>query len=375
MNTRNFPKEKIVNLVKTLINSAYLFLGYEGLANYIIKTRNRKNMKSEFEGRLIVIDEIHNIRMAEDNENKKVAIQLLSLVKTVDNLRLLLLSATPMYNNYREIIWLINLMNANDRRGLIDAKDVFDAKGNFKEGGKELLIRKATGYVSYVRGENPYLFPYRVFPYQFSPKNTFDDPSNSYPKYQMNGKKIVKDDQLTILKNQIFLNNIGSYQSKVYKYIIDNLRKQKITITTAKGTTREMPSFANMESFGYTMLQIPIQSLIISYPLSELEDVIKNIPPVESYEDSLSDVSDETRDVNVGGDGSDLEGGEPSEMDELSSIQMDESEREKEAENQDVSLIAASAASALATRPPGVVCRRGRRAAIFVRFFVLVVAR
>ena len=70
-NVKNLPREKVMNQIKTLINNAYLFLGYDGFANYIIKTRQKKNEKNEFQGRLIVIDEVHNIRNTEDNENKK----------------------------------------------------------------------------------------------------------------------------------------------------------------------------------------------------------------------------------------------------------------------------------------------------------------
>ena len=196
MNMKGLTKEKVVSQVKNIINASYLFLGYIEFANYIEKIKEVKgsykneadkhvkmvrNLKYEFDNRLIVIDEIHNIRIADENKNKKVALQLLDLVKSAANMRLLLLSATPMYNSYREIIWLLNLMNLNDRRATIEIKDVFDKDGNFKKGPngederKELLIRKATGYVSFVRGENPYTFPFRVYPSIFSPDSTLED--------------------------------------------------------------------------------------------------------------------------------------------------------------------------------------------------------
>jgi len=199
MNMKGISKEKVVNQIKNLINTYYIFLGYGQFANYIIKTihyeeelkreeinnklkqdqqtriqkidaelgntkitlnkRIIRKLRNEFDNRLIVIDEVHNIRKSEDNENKKVALNLELLVRAAKYMRLLLLSATPMYNSYKEIIWLLNLMNMNDRRGIIQTKDVFDKNGNFKEGGEELLIRKATGYVSFVRGENPYTLP------------------------------------------------------------------------------------------------------------------------------------------------------------------------------------------------------------------------
>jgi superfamily II DNA or RNA helicase len=320
MNMKGIPKEKIVNQIKNLINTYYIFLGYGQFANYIIKTiqyeeeiakenqglktgrnvgdvkitLNKKiirKLRNEFDNRLIVIDEVHNIRKTEDNENKKVALNLELLVKAAKNMRLLLLSATPMYNSYKEIIWLLNLMNMNDGRGIIQTKDVFDKNGNFKEKGEEMLIRKATGYVSFVRGENPYTFPYRVYPNEFAKKNTF--PFIEYPSYQMNLKKIKKDDKKRILG--IYLNtiknceNCGMCQYCVYKYIIHSLRKKQFSITTKKGVRKEMPNFENMESFGYTLLQTPLESLIISYPMKGLKEIIEKIP-VEKYSDNLDEI-------------------------------------------------------------------------------------
>ncbi len=292
MNMKNMPKEKVISQIDTLIKTSYLFLGYDGFANYITKVSNMnndnpsvaqviRNLRAEFNGRLIVIDEVHNIRISNDNENKKVATYLMQLVKSVDNLRLLLLSATPMYNTYREIVWLLNLMNANDRRGLIDIRNVFDKSGNFKPGGEELLIRKATGYISYIRGENPYTFPFRVFPNIFSPANTFLD--RIYPKYQMNGKVIANENAIQILKGQIYLSNIGTFQSIVYKLIIDKLRKQKTNATNDAGETNKIPTFENMETFGYTLLQIPLESLNMVYPMDGLQEFASQILPIERY--------------------------------------------------------------------------------------------
>jgi hypothetical protein len=303
-NTINLPRNKIISQIHSLINTSYLFLGYDGFANYIIKkaqgnedfdkltmTKIKRNLQNEFNKRLVVIDEIHNIRVSEDNKNKKVAEQLLKLVKYVDNLRLLLLTANPMYNDYSEIIWLLNLMNANDNRGLIEIKDVFDKKGNFKQGGQELLIRKATGYVSFVRGDNPYTFPFRIYPNIFSPRHTFLNSENKYPTIQMNGKLIQRDDQLSILNNQIYLVKVGSYQSLGYKIIIDNLRKKNMNITTKKGEVREMPNFENMEAFGYAMLQKPLEALIIVYPTENLEEYAKILTDASSIESELEDSS------------------------------------------------------------------------------------
>ena len=321
-NMKGIKKEKIISQVKSLINTSYLFLGYIEFANYIEKTtqlkgdyktekernsRITRNIQNEFDSRLIVIDEVHNIRITEDNENKKVAEQLMKLVKTAKNMRLVLLSATPMYNSQLEIIWLLNLMNINDRRATVQISDIFDKNGDFKkdengvEIGKELLIHKATGYISFVRGENPYTFPFRVFPSLFSPQNTFINKESkiSYPSFQMNGKTIDPESKLKYL--DIYLTKIGSYQSLVYKYIIDNLRKKKITITTKTGVIREMPTFDNMNSFGYTLLQLPLEALNISYPIENIEKAVEFVVPIEDFSDLESNNTNNNNNTNSSG--------------------------------------------------------------------------
>ena len=115
-----------------------------------------KNLQNEYSDRLIVIDEVHNIRISNDNDNKSVAKNLMFLVSVKNiNLRLLLLSATPMFNSYKEIVWLLNLMNKNDGRATIDISDIFDTKtGNMTVEGKEMLIRKAKQFtynVNYIQ--------------------------------------------------------------------------------------------------------------------------------------------------------------------------------------------------------------------------------
>ena len=160
-------RKKIVTQVSRLINLSYLFLGYIEFANYVAKKSNvsgdiiknkdfiiKNKLRSHFNNRLIIIDEVHNIRVTDDNKNKRVAYELFKLVQNVTSLRLLLLSATPLYNSYKEIVWLINLMNLNDKRSTVEVTDIFDSKGDFKtdidgyEVGRELLKKK--GYWIYI---------------------------------------------------------------------------------------------------------------------------------------------------------------------------------------------------------------------------------
>jgi hypothetical protein len=235
---KNIPKERVITQIQSIIKNNYLFMGYIELANYIRKKivisqdtgysdEERKkmeieNIKREFNHRLFVIDEVHNLKVNQDTQDNKTAQLLMRVAKYSKNMRMVLLSATPMYNSVDEIIWITNLMNINDKRSTISIKEVFDNKGNFKEerknekgvviqeSGYDLLARKLIGYFSYVRGENPYTFPYRVYPTLFAPTKTFAEPTGlieglgnaaqalvgnytkqyPLPKKQLNGKEI-----------------------------------------------------------------------------------------------------------------------------------------------------------------------------------------
>lgn len=277
MNMKGLSRQNVIRQINRLIDTYYFFFGYVEFANYIsrksaveegtttdpkmIHTLKKNKLRKIFSNRLIIIDEIHNIRITDDNKDKRVADELFKLIKYVPTLRLLFLSATPMFNSYKEIIWLINIMNMNDRRATIEAKNVFNKDGSFKTSetgedvGRELLERKATGYISFVRGENPYTFPYRIWPKEFSPENTF--PAKTYPTMQLNGiTPLVQP----IQHLSLFVVTIGEYQQRGYNYIIQRMKSGNI------GNYKQMPSMENMETFGYTMLQQPLEALNIVYP-------------------------------------------------------------------------------------------------------------
>ena len=102
-----------------------------------------------------------------------------------------------------------------------------------------------------------------------------------YPSIQMNNLKILNEDKNRILSlylNKIGdCNNCGACQYCAYMYIIYHLKHKRFSIITKKGQIRELPNFENMESFGYTLLQIPLESLIISYPHEGLKSEVDKI--------------------------------------------------------------------------------------------------
>ena len=190
--------------VKQSIDARYHFLGYiqfhhhiEDLLKIIPKSLDKDSyaaqreriLRREFSGRLVIIDEAHNLRdnpsetvedsadnpggdteMTESQAGKRLTPALERILDSAEGMKLVLLSGTPMYNSYKEIVFLMNLLLRNDKRALLSERDIFTPQGGFRpavEGhrsGEELLGGVAAAYVSFMRGENPLSFPARLPP-------------------------------------------------------------------------------------------------------------------------------------------------------------------------------------------------------------------
>jgi hypothetical protein len=207
-------REDIVKQMDDLIHKYYRFMGYIKFANKIsVLTTTGLSMesqiKNEYENCMIVIDEIHNIKnndknaFGEDTGNFTPS-EALDLVTKYTTVKLLLLSATPIFNSPSEIVWLMNLLHQNDKTNTIDAKDFFE-EDNLIEGMEQEFINHTRGYVSFVKGENPFTFPYRVYPEHFK------TPKVIYPTIGFYGNKI------TPLRTQVFPVEIIENQMETYK--------------------------------------------------------------------------------------------------------------------------------------------------------------
>ena len=261
----DLEKEVLIQKINKIISNHYIFLGYVELANIIEKLYRMKHkekvLRNYFEGRVIVIDEIHNIRLTSDSDKakKKVATMLKSLVQIVKQIRFIFLTGTPMYNDPKEIIFILNILNANDNRSTLTIGEVFDVNGELKvkdgiEIGKQKLMLKANGYVSYVRGENPYAFPFLVTP------KMYQDPRSikalkKYPERQFNNNRITKG----IQHLDLYLHKMTETQEEGYDHFIDQI--------TSELSEEELERFEEMDSVQYTMVMKPIQALNINYKI------------------------------------------------------------------------------------------------------------
>lgn len=188
-------KDLIQNRVTRMINTRYEFFGYSSFSKHVEKkieraigaddeeAVKRQIIRQEFSNRVLIIDEAHNLRdenlesegddtddasVVETDEGKagkQLTPFLLDVLRYAENLTLVTMTATPMYNSYLEIIFLLNLLLLNDKRRLLNESEVFNTKTQTitAEGAKQLGA-VAANYVSFMRGENPLKFPIRLEP-------------------------------------------------------------------------------------------------------------------------------------------------------------------------------------------------------------------
>jgi hypothetical protein len=210
-------REKLKSELKALLKTRYEIFTYDRFAKYIKDNYTNDIVKNK----VIIIDEAHNIR----STNKKVKDTYLALMKCLENgvnNRLILLSATPMYNEPRDILELLKLLIINDKRTNIinENKKLFNNKTfNIDDLNVINLIKKLSNtYISYLKGKNPFTFALKL-----KPSSSGIKVLENVPTKDLNNKNISKEN-LKWLKNMdddIVISKLGEAQ----KNIINKLEK------------------------------------------------------------------------------------------------------------------------------------------------------
>jgi hypothetical protein len=123
-------------------------------------------------------------------KDKLVTSILKVVVKYAQNMRLILMTATPMFDTAGDIISYLNYLLMNDKRPLLVKGDIFDGAGNLKASGAAKLVAASRGYISYLRGNSPFDFPLRLS----ARHNVGDMMLNlaKYPKKDLSGGVITE---------------------------------------------------------------------------------------------------------------------------------------------------------------------------------------
>jgi len=270
-------RQQVVQRLNSVIDQYYEFKGYIELGNYISKNTEvkgktggknsklrAKKIEKLFNDRLVIIDEVHNIipnrwsaqqqqqqqlplmdASPQQKNQEQVGTLLMQVAEYAQSMRLVLLSATPTFNDPRDILWITKLFLANDKRVAMDESLVFDKHGDFIEpGGREILAKKLNGYVAHVRGENPYTFPVRLYPSTFQPTRNILEWSKPTKDYL--GHEIRTDHQLQHI--QAYCCPMGNEQATIYRRVLETMSVQE------------------EDHLGLKDLNLLLQSTIVSFP-------------------------------------------------------------------------------------------------------------
>ncbi len=168
-------REKLERISRKIIDEFYEFMAYGSFGNYINEKESSLRrgafedwVHKTFDNRLVIIDEAHNIGESKDGDTiKGVTSAMENLVKIANGLVLVLLTATPMFDTYDEIAFYMNLFLWNERkqdaRSSKKASEYFNSDGTLKGTGEEFRAL-CQQYVSYIKGDNPFTFPFRLPP-------------------------------------------------------------------------------------------------------------------------------------------------------------------------------------------------------------------
>jgi hypothetical protein len=239
-------KEQLEARVAGMIRAKYDIMGPGKFAHIVARMLPHSGAPSEaaveavrkmFGNRVIIVDEAHHLR---GDDKKRVTPALKRVLSLVDNVKLVLMTATPMFNRAADIMDLLNLLRANDKLKPLRVQDLFDRLGRLKPGGDAILRDACRGYISYMRGENPFSFPLRLGPTANADKAVLG--SKDVPVVDIKGHPIDRADRLREL--EIVGSVMGPVQYAAYRETESDIIEYLQAKSTMSRGRRDMTSGA-----------------------------------------------------------------------------------------------------------------------------------
>ena len=221
--------KQIIKKINSEIDLNYKIYSYNKFVDLIL------NKKLKLSNSLLIIDEVQNI-VSEQGSYYKI---ILNAISKADNLRTVIMSATPIFDKPMELGLTLNLLMPKESfeigkkfselyidYKIVDNKPIYDIKNENK------LRLKLNGLVSYFAGAPSYVFPERKQRIIYCPMS----------KYQYESYKIVQDkegkiNKLDLLKlpNNFFIgsriiSNIAFPNKLVNKAGLNGLTKRSMDL-------------------------------------------------------------------------------------------------------------------------------------------------
>jgi superfamily II DNA or RNA helicase len=224
-------KKNIIKKINENINKNYTFHTY-GIINDTLNVSNR----------VVIFDEIHNAL------GNNIYFEIIKMLKRSYNYKVVLLTATPVYENVNEIFEIANILNVSSTKSLLPIRDSLIKKGFTKktkntlentilnesvttltQAGKILINIYLRGKVSYLDiNENSKDFAKKIFVGEPISKNPGS--INIVKSYfsEDQEKQYVKslDDKSALFKNSSDISTIAFPDSKLGKEAFDKYIKK-----------------------------------------------------------------------------------------------------------------------------------------------------
>lgn len=180
-NWYNSSRKEVRRKVNKIIRSEYTFSGYLKIVNLVRRYERKAKLmfrddpdgrklylfnmvREKFSNRVIVIDEIHNIRLTNDKSMKAFPKTLELILWCSENVRLVMLSATPMFDHPEELSWLMRFAYLADKRHKSFGTTIeFDERDVLTKDSSRMIAYFAKNYVSYMSGYDPNTFGLKYF--------------------------------------------------------------------------------------------------------------------------------------------------------------------------------------------------------------------
>lgn len=261
----SLSEDKLIQRIQKIIRSRYRFFGYEKFANTIEEYIKEGTLQEKLKNKVIIVDEAHNIRNLETSakQQKNIIEPFIKFIQLSEQNRLVFLSATPMFNESEEILWLMSLLMMHDKSD--HALNPFKIPSFYTSSNKPIastftLVKQlASHYISYIRGNNPFTFAVRVRPSQLGvttltrvPKRTFQ--GEEIPTSELSWLQYIKDGIVPSVLSGVQLENLRELQAQKEKLVIAKLR-QLNNITYEKKLTKDTLEYVEGKAGIYSLFK------------------------------------------------------------------------------------------------------------------------
>jgi hypothetical protein len=177
-----------------------------------------------------------------------------------------------MFNDYKEIIFLINILNMNDRRSIVDIKDIFNSKITLIENitSKPAQKTQPTDEKKLIetykqQDKDLRLLTYKILVETFNKKYTNLDDSQ---------KNLLKEYINNISNTTKFIDYVGKELPNIIAEL--NIIKSKLKDRVTQIKLSETISLLEKMKIGKTVSDSQVSSIMLSYELiKELKSKVK----------------------------------------------------------------------------------------------------